>query len=39
MILVFYYDYKFHPRVEESSVLLRYHNRPEHDGPEGAGED
>jgi len=26
MILVFYYDYKFHPRVEESSVLLRYHS-------------
>lgn len=25
MILVFYYDYKFHARVEESSVLLRYH--------------
>jgi len=29
MILVFYYDYRFHPRVEESSVLLRYHNRSE----------
>lgn len=29
MILVFYYDYRFHPRVEESSVLLRYHNRTE----------
>jgi hypothetical protein len=26
MILVFYYDYAFHPRVEESSVLLRYHS-------------
>jgi hypothetical protein len=26
MILVFYYDHKFHPRVEESSVLLRYHS-------------
>jgi hypothetical protein len=26
MILVFYYDYTFHPRVEESSVLLRYHS-------------
>jgi hypothetical protein len=25
MILLFYYDYKFHPRVEDSSVLLRYH--------------
>ena len=25
MILLFYYDYKFHPRVEGSSVLLRYH--------------
>lgn len=29
MILVFYYDYRFHPRVEESSVLLRYHSRTE----------
>jgi hypothetical protein len=26
IILVFYYDYRFHPRVEESSVLLRYHS-------------
>jgi hypothetical protein len=26
MILLFYYDYKFHPRVEDSSVLLRYHS-------------
>jgi hypothetical protein len=26
MILLFYYDYKFRPRVEESSVLLRYHS-------------
>jgi hypothetical protein len=26
MILVFYYDPKFHPRVEGSSVLLRYHS-------------
>lgn len=25
IILVFYFDYKFHPRVEDSSVLLRYH--------------
>lgn len=29
IILVFYYDYRFHPRVEESSVLLRYHSRQE----------
>jgi hypothetical protein len=35
MILVFYYDYKFHPRVEESSVLLRYHSR----GTDGEDED
>lgn len=27
MILVFYHDYRFHPRVEDSSVLLRYHKR------------
>ena len=27
MILVFYYDHMFHPRVEQSSVLLRYHSR------------
>jgi hypothetical protein len=26
IILVFFYDYRFHPRVEESSVLLRYHS-------------
>ena len=26
IILVFYYDYNFHPRVEDSSVLLRYHS-------------
>lgn len=26
IILVFYYDYRFRPRVEDSSVLLRYHN-------------
>jgi hypothetical protein len=26
MIMVFYYDYRFHPRVEDSSVLLRYHS-------------
>jgi len=26
MILLFYYDHKFHPRVEDSSVLLRYHS-------------
>jgi hypothetical protein len=26
IILVFYYDYRFHPRVEQSSVLLRYHS-------------
>lgn len=26
MILLFYYDYKFHARVEDSSVLLRYHS-------------
>jgi hypothetical protein len=26
IIMVFYYDYRFHPRVEESSVLLRYHS-------------
>jgi hypothetical protein len=26
MILVFYYDHKYHPRVEDSSVLLRYVN-------------
>jgi hypothetical protein len=26
MILLFYFDYKFHPRVEDSSVLLRYHS-------------
>ena len=26
IILVFYYDYSFHPRVEDSSVLLRYHS-------------
>ena len=25
MILLFYFDYKFRPRVEDSSVLLRYH--------------
>ena len=25
MILLFYHDYRFHPRVEDSSVLLRYH--------------
>jgi hypothetical protein len=29
IILVFYYDYRFHPRVEDSSVLLRYHSRNE----------
>lgn len=26
MILLFFYDRKFHPRVEDSSVLLRYHS-------------
>ena len=26
IILVFYYDYRFRPRVEDSSVLLRYHS-------------
>jgi hypothetical protein len=26
IILVFYYDYRFHPRVEDSSVLLHYHS-------------
>jgi hypothetical protein len=26
MILLFYYDRKFQPRVEDSSVLLRYHS-------------
>ncbi|GAB2175447.1 hypothetical protein DLREEDagr8_10050 [Dongia sp. agr-C8] len=26
IILVFYHDYRFHPRVAESSVLLRYHS-------------
>ena len=26
MILVFYYDYRFRPRVEDSSVLLHYHS-------------
>lgn len=31
IILVFYYDYRFHPRVEESSVLLRYHSRKENE--------
>jgi hypothetical protein len=39
MILVFYYDYKFHPRVEDSSVLLRYHTRPERGDPESEDED
>jgi hypothetical protein len=34
IILVFYYDYRFHPRVEESSVLLRYHSW---DPPEDEG--
>jgi hypothetical protein len=34
IILVFYYDYRFRPRVEESSVLLRYHSweTPEDEG-------
>lgn len=26
IILVFYYDYRFRPRVEDSSVLLHYHS-------------
>ena len=41
MILVFYYDYKFHARVEESSVLLRYHAWPENEDPgdEGPGDE
>jgi hypothetical protein len=34
MILVFYFDYKFHPRVEESSVLLRYHSWEKEDDDE-----
>ena len=38
IILVFYYDYNFHPRVEDSSVLLRYHKRPERDDAEGEDE-
>jgi len=29
MILLFYYDHKFQPRVEDSSVLLRYHAWPD----------
>jgi hypothetical protein len=29
MILLFYYDYQFHSRVEDSSVLLRYRTRSE----------
>jgi hypothetical protein len=39
MILVFYYDYKYHPRVEDSSVLLRYHTRHERDDPDSEDQD
>jgi hypothetical protein len=31
MILVFYYSYRFHPRVAYSSVLLRYRQRKQED--------
>jgi hypothetical protein len=34
MILLFYYDYKFQPRVEDSSVLLRYHTWEEDEDKE-----
>jgi hypothetical protein len=39
MILVFYYDYKYHPRVEDSSVLLRYHTRQDRDDPDSEDKD
>jgi hypothetical protein len=32
MILLFFYDYTFRPRVEDSSVLLRYHSWDEEEG-------